>query len=109
MKNLGTGPVDPLIMDPTYVIYAFGSMLSSILCERQKIQKVTNWSALVPEISSEQCDLWSFHLLHGAEMQWNEGSGISMCVVLQIAEVWDWIDTSSLLQKYQLCMLAIPC
>ena len=36
MKNLGLGPLQPLILDPIYVIYAFGSMLSCILCERQK-------------------------------------------------------------------------
>ena len=36
MKNLGLGPLGPLILDPIYVIYAFGSMLSCILCERQK-------------------------------------------------------------------------
>ena len=36
MKNLGLGPLGPLILDLIYVIYAFGSMLSCILCERQK-------------------------------------------------------------------------
>ena len=50
MKNRGLGPLGPSILDPIYVICAFGSMLSYILCERQKFQKVTNWSALVPEI-----------------------------------------------------------
>ena len=35
MKNLGLGPLGPIILDPIYVIYAFGLMLSSILCERQ--------------------------------------------------------------------------
>ena len=39
MKNLGLGPLRPLIFDPIYVIYAFGSMLSCILCERQKISE----------------------------------------------------------------------
>ena len=34
MKNRGLGPLGPSILDPIYVIYAFGSMLSSILCER---------------------------------------------------------------------------
>ena len=37
MKNPGLGPLGPLILDPIYVIYAFGSMLSCILCERQKV------------------------------------------------------------------------
>ena len=35
MKNRGLGPLGPSILDPVYVIYAFGSMLSCILCERQ--------------------------------------------------------------------------
>ena len=39
MKNLGLGPLGPLILDPIYVIYAFGSMLSCILCERQKFSE----------------------------------------------------------------------
>ena len=66
MKNHALEPLGPSILDPMYVIYAFGSMLSCILCERQNFQKVTNWSALVPEISSEQRDLWPFWLLHVA-------------------------------------------
>ena len=36
MKNRGLGLLGPSILDPIYVIYAFGSMLSCILCERQK-------------------------------------------------------------------------
>ena len=32
MKILGLGPLGLLILDPMYVIYAFGSMLSCILC-----------------------------------------------------------------------------
>ena len=36
MKNRGVGPLGPSILDPIYVIYAFGSMLSCILCETQK-------------------------------------------------------------------------
>ena len=63
MKNIGLGPLGSWIMDPIYVIYAFGSMLSCILCERQKIQKATNGSALVPEICWEQRNLWPFWLL----------------------------------------------
>ena len=35
MKNHGLGPPGPSILDPFYVIYAFGSMLSCFLCERQ--------------------------------------------------------------------------
>ena len=39
MKNCGLGPLEPSILDPIYVIYAFGSMLSCILCERQKFSE----------------------------------------------------------------------
>ena len=36
------------------------------LWETKNFRKVTNWSSLVPEISSEQRDLWPFWLLHVA-------------------------------------------
>ena len=39
MKNRGLVPLGPSILDPIYVIYAFGSMLSCILCERQKFSE----------------------------------------------------------------------
>ena len=39
MKNRGLGPLGPSILDPIYVIYAFGSMLSCILCEIQKLSE----------------------------------------------------------------------
>ena len=39
MKNRSLGPLGPSILDPIYVIYAFGSMLSCILCERQKFSE----------------------------------------------------------------------
>ena len=39
MKNRGMGPLGPSILGPFYVIYAFGSMLSCILCERQKFSE----------------------------------------------------------------------
>ena len=32
-KNRGLAPLGPSILDPIYVIYVFGSMLSCILCE----------------------------------------------------------------------------
>ena len=80
MKNLCLGPLGQLILDPKYVIYAFGSMLSCILCERQKFSE-SNWSALLSEISSEQRDLWLFRLFDVIWMQWDEWSGFSLCVV----------------------------
>ena len=39
MKNCGLGPLRPSILDPIYVIYAFGSMLSCFLCEIQKFSE----------------------------------------------------------------------
>ena len=39
MKNRGLGPLGPSILDPFYVTNAFGSMLSCILCERQKFSE----------------------------------------------------------------------
>ena len=39
MKNRGLGPLGPSILDPIYVIYAFGSMISCILCGRQKFSE----------------------------------------------------------------------
>ena len=39
MQNRGLGPLGPSILDPIYVIFAFGSMLSCILWERQKISE----------------------------------------------------------------------
>ena len=39
MKNRDMGPLGPSNLDPIYVIYAFGSMLSCILCEWQKFSE----------------------------------------------------------------------
>ena len=39
MKNRDLGPLGPSNLDPIYVIYVFGSMLSCILCERQKFSE----------------------------------------------------------------------
>ena len=39
MKNRGLGPLGPSILDPIYVIYVFGSMLSCILCEWHKFSE----------------------------------------------------------------------
>ena len=39
MKNRGLGPLGSSILDPIYVIYAFGSILFGILCERQKFSE----------------------------------------------------------------------
>ena len=39
MKYRGLGPLGPSNLDPIYVIYAFGSLLSCILCEWQKFSE----------------------------------------------------------------------
>ena len=49
-KNRGLAPLGPSILDPIYVIYVFGSMLSCILCEWQDFQK-SQLKRLVPGIS----------------------------------------------------------
>ena len=38
-KNRCLGPLGPSILDPIYVIYAFGSLLSRILCEWQNFSE----------------------------------------------------------------------
>ena len=58
MKNRGLGPLGPSNLDPIYVIYAFGSMLSCILCEWQKFsesQKLKRFGAQNIQ-SSAICD-----------------------------------------------------
>ena len=82
MKNLCLGLLGPLILDPKNVIYASGSMLSCILCERQNFLESHKLKrALVSKISSERRDLWPFRLFDVVWMQWNEWSGISLWVV----------------------------
>ena len=39
VENRDLGPLGPSILDPIYVIYAFGSMLSCILCQRQNFSE----------------------------------------------------------------------
>ena len=39
MRNRGLGPLGPSILDPIYLIYAYGSMFSCILRERQKFSE----------------------------------------------------------------------
>ena len=39
MKNCDLGPLGPSILDPIYVIYDFGVMLSCILCEWQNLSE----------------------------------------------------------------------
>ena len=58
MKNRGLGPLGPSILDPIYVIYAFGSMLSCILYERKFFRKSQIEVLWCPESvqSSAICD-----------------------------------------------------
>ena len=71
MKNRGLGPLGPSILDPIYVIYAFGSMLSYILCERQKFSESHKLTRFGARNQLEQRDLWPFRLLDVVVMQWN--------------------------------------
>ena len=72
MKNRGLGPLGPSNLVPIYVIYAFGSMLSCILCEWQKFSeshKLKRFGAR--NQFRAQRDLWPFRLLDLVWMQWN--------------------------------------
>ena len=71
MKNRELGPLGPSNLDPIYVIYAFGSMLSCILCEWQKFSESHKLKRFCAGISSQQRDLWPFRLLDLVWMQWN--------------------------------------
>ena len=71
VENRDLGPLGPSILDPSYVIYAFGLMLSCILCERQKFSESHKLKRFGAQISSEHCDLWPFRLLDVVWMQWN--------------------------------------
>ena len=81
MKNRGLGPLGPSILDPIYVIYAFGLMLSCILCERQKISESHKLKRFGARNQFRAVRLWPFALLDVVWMQWNEWSGISLWVV----------------------------
>ena len=72
MKDRGLGPLGPSILDPIYVIYAFGSMLSCILCVRQNFSeshKLKRFGAR-NQFTAER-DLWLFRLWDAVWMQWN--------------------------------------
>ena len=72
MKNRGLGPLGPSILDPIYVIYAFGSMLACILCERQKFSeshKLKRFGAQNQIRADQSRDLWPFRLLDVVWMQ----------------------------------------
>ena len=73
-ENRGLGPLGPSILDPIYVIYAFGSMLSCILCERQNFFRKSQIEALwcpksIP--SSAICD----RLVYWMQFEFNGISG----------------------------------
>ena len=71
-KNRGLGPLGPSILDPIYVIYVFGSMLSCILCEWQKFSESHKIEALwCPESVQSSAIFDRFLLLDLVWMQWN--------------------------------------
>ena len=73
MKNRGLGPVGPSILDPIYVIYAFGSMLSCILCERQHF--------------SESHKLKRF----GARNQFRAGRLVTVLIIARSMNAMEWV------------------
>ena len=62
MKNRGLGPLGPSILDPIYVIYAFGSMLSCM------------WSAFGSMLSCILCEWQKFSESHKLKRfgRWNQ-------------------------------------
>ena len=73
MKNRGLGPLGPSILDPFYVIYAFGSMLSCILCERQNF--------------SESHKLKRF----GARNQFREVRFVTVLIIARSINTMNWV------------------
>ena len=73
MKNRGLGPLGLSILDPIYVIYAFGSMLSCILCERQKI--------------SESHKLKRF----GARYQFRAARFVTVLIIARSMNAMEWV------------------
>ena len=73
MKNRGLGPLGPSTLDPIYVIYAFWSMLSCILCERQKI--------------SESHKLKHF----GAQNQFRAARFVTVLIIARSMNAMEWV------------------
>ena len=73
MKNRDLGPLGPSILYPIYVIYAFGSMLSCILCERQTF--------------SESHKLKRF----GARNQFREARFVTVLIVACSINAMEWV------------------
>ena len=73
MKNRGLGPLGPSILDPIYVIFAFGSMLSCILCER--------W------IFSESHKLKRF----GARNQFSAAQFVTVLFIARSINAMEWV------------------
>ena len=73
MRNHGLGPLGPSISDPIYVIYAFGSMLSCILCERQ--------------IFSESHKLKRF----GARNQFRASRFVTVLIIARCMNAMEWV------------------
>ena len=73
MKNRVLGPLGPSILDPIYVIYAFGSMFSCILCERQKF--------------SESHKLKRF----GARNQFRAARFVTVLIIARSVNAMEWV------------------
>ena len=73
MKNCDLGPLGPSILDPIYMIYVFESMLSSILCERQKF--------------SGSHKLKSF----GARNQFREARFVTVLIIARSINTLKWV------------------
>ena len=81
MKNRDLGPLGPSNLDPIYVIYVFGSMLSCILCERQKFSESHKLKRFGARNQFRAARFVTLGLLPVALIQWNEWSKMSVYVV----------------------------
>ena len=73
MKNRDLGPLGPSLLDPIYMIYVFGSMLSCILCERQNF--------------SESHKLKRF----GAWIQFRAASFVTILIIARTISAMKWV------------------
>ena len=109
MKNRDLGPLGPSNLDPIYVIYVFWSMLSCILCERQKFSeshKLKRFGARY-QFRAARFVTVLINARSINTMKWVVENCVYVVKGPQIVKKWHQIDDSSLLQECQFCMLAM--
>ena len=81
MKNRDLGPLGPSNLDPIYVFYVVGSILSCILCERQKFLESHKLKRFGAENHFGAARFETVLIIARSKIQWNEWSKISVYVV----------------------------